>query len=147
MTLADIDIAVRSEGDHHRLPQQPLSFGFIPIPPASPLADGQEQLALGTDLHHRGAVRGGDPDIVLGIDGHAVRLVLVADHVVADLQDQLVIRIELEQLRLPGVCALKDPEVSFRVEGDRRDTAKAGRQHIRVRERVAHRLFPLHTLQ
>ena len=35
MTLANIDIAVLSEGDHHRLPQQPLAFGFIPIPSAS----------------------------------------------------------------------------------------------------------------
>jgi hypothetical protein len=42
-------------------------------------------------------------------DGQAVRLVLVTDHVAADLMDKLVIRIELEQLRLPGVCALKDP--------------------------------------
>src|SRR5712691_150390 len=147
MTLADIDVTVRSEGDHHRLPEKPLFFGFIPIPPASPLADCEEKLALGTDFHHGGAIRGGNPDIALGIDGHPVRLVLVAGHVLADLKDQLVIRIELEQLRLPGVCALKGPEISLRVEGDRGDTAKAGRQHIWVRERVPHRLFPLHTLQ
>src|SRR6266849_363491 len=130
MTLADIDITVRSEGDHHRLPEKPLRFGFIPIPPASPLADRQETLALGTDFHHGGPIRGGNPDIVRGIDGHPVRLVLVAGHVLADLKDQVVIRIELEQLRFPGVCALKGPELSFRVESDRGDTAKAWRQHI-----------------
>ena len=81
MTFADVDVAIRSEGDHHRLPEKPLSFGFIPVSPASRRADGHEQLALGTDLHHGGAVRGGDPDVVLGIDGHAVRLVLITDHV------------------------------------------------------------------
>ena len=36
--LADVDVAVRSEGDHHRLPEQPLSFGFVPIAPAAALA-------------------------------------------------------------------------------------------------------------
>src|SRR6266851_3116079 len=102
MTLADIDITVRSEGDHHRLPEKPLRFGFIPIPPASPLADRQEKLALGAEFHHGGAIRGGNPDIVRGIDGHPVRLVLVAGHVLADLKDQVVIQIELEQLRFPG---------------------------------------------
>ena len=61
----------------------------------------------------------------IGIHGHAVRLVLIADHVVADLMDELVIRIELEQLRFSGVCALKDPQVSLRIEGDCRDTANA----------------------
>jgi hypothetical protein len=41
-----------------------------------------------------------------------VRLVLIANDVRANLQNQFVIRIELEQLWLPGVGALKDPEVS-----------------------------------
>src|SRR2546427_257263 len=31
VTLADIDIAILSESDHHRLPQQPLPLGFVPI--------------------------------------------------------------------------------------------------------------------
>ena len=147
MTLADVEITVRSERDHHRLPQKPLSVGFIPISSASPFADRHQQLAGRADLHHRGAIRGGDPDVVVCIDGHAVRLVLIADHVWADLKDQVVIRIELEELRLPCVCALKHPQVCFRIEGDRGNTAEPGRQHVRVRERVTHRLFPLHTLQ
>jgi hypothetical protein len=33
---------------------------------------------------HRGAVRVADPDIVVGVDCHAVRLILVADDVIAD---------------------------------------------------------------
>src|SRR5687767_719843 len=132
MPLADVDVTVRSEGDHHRLPEKPLSFGFIPIPSASPYADCHEKLALWTDFHHRGAIRGGDPDVVLCIDGHAMGLVLVADHVGANLKDQFVIRTELEQLRLPRVCTLKDPQVSFRIEGDCRDTAKPRRQHVWV---------------
>ena len=59
-----------------------------------------------------------------------MRLVLVAGHVLADLENQRAIRSELEQLRLPGIRALKGPEMAFRVEGDRGDTAKAGRQYV-----------------
>src|ERR1700730_7701794 len=125
MTLADIDIAVRSKCDHQRLPQKPLSVRFIPIPPVSSHANGHEKLALGTELHHRGAIRVADPDIVLGIDGHAVRLLLVSDHVLAHLKDELVIPVELEELGFSGGGALKGPEVSFRIEGDRRDTTIA----------------------
>ena len=61
--------------------------------------------------------------------------------------NQLVVGIELEQLRFPGVRALKDPQVAFRIERDRRNAARPRRQHIRIRERVAHRLLPLHALQ
>ena len=147
MTFSDVDIAVRGEGDHHRLPQQPLSFGFVPVPAPSALADRHQELPLGTDFHHRGTVRGGNPDIVRGIDCHPVRLVLVADHVRPDLKDQPVIRIELEQLRFSAIGALKGPQISFRVEGDGGDAAEPGRQHIWVGERVAHRLFPLHALE
>ena len=147
VTLPDVYVAVRSERHHHRLPQKPLSFRFIPIASASPLADRQNWLAVRTDFHHRGSGRRGDPDIVLGIDGHAVRLFLIAEDVLTNLKDDFVIRIELEQLRFSTLGALKDPEVSLRIEGDRRHAAKAGRQHVWVRECVAHRLFPLHPLQ
>jgi hypothetical protein len=109
--LADVRVTVPGKGDHHRLPEQPLPFCVVPVPSAASLAKGQEQLSLRAELHHRGARRGGDPDVVLGIDSHAVRLVLIADDIRADLQNQFVIRIELEQLWLPRVRALKDPEV------------------------------------
>ena len=147
MTFGDVDIAVRGEGDHHRLPEQPLSFGFVPVPAASALADRHQELPFGTDFHHRRTVRGGNPDIVRGIDRHPVRLVLVADHVGTDLKDQPVIRIELEQLRLSAIGALKGPQISLRVESDGGDAAESWRQHIRIRERVPHRLFPLHALE
>ena len=60
MTLADEDIAVRSEGHHHRLPEEPLSCRLIPVPPVALRTDGEEKLAFGTEFHHGGAVRGGD---------------------------------------------------------------------------------------
>ena len=113
MTFADIDIAVLSESDHHWLPQQPLSLGFIPVSPVTPDADGHEKLTPGTELHHGGAIRVGDPNVVLCIDGHAMRLFLVTDHVIADLQNKFVIRVELIELWTSGSLALKDPEVSF----------------------------------
>src|SRR5438067_121000 len=113
MTLADVNIAVLSEGDHHRLPQQPLSPGFIPISAASPHTDRHEKPPLWAELHHCGAVGVGDPDIVLCIDGHAVRLLLVTDHVIADLQNQFAIRVKLVELRTAGSLPLKDPEVAL----------------------------------
>src|SRR5215510_5480747 len=76
-----------------------------------------------------------------------MRLVLIADDVRADLKNQFVAGIELEQLRLAWIGSLKDPQVSLRVERDRRNSSKPWRQHVRVTERVAHRLFPLHALQ
>src|SRR5437867_1573205 len=113
MTLADVDIAVLSEGDHHGLPQQPLSLGFIPISPASPHTDGHEKLTHGAKLHHRGAIGVGNPDIVLCVDSHAMRLFLVTDHVIADVQDKFVIRVELIELRTSGSLALKDPKIAL----------------------------------
>src|SRR5204863_8022775 len=65
----------------------------------------------------------------------------------ADLQDEFRVRIELEQLRLAAVRALKHPEVAFRIERHRRDPAETGGQVVRVRERVTQRLLPLHALQ
>jgi hypothetical protein len=56
-----------------------------------------------------------------------VRLGLIADDVVTDLEDQLVIRIELEELRLAEVGALEHPQVPFRIERDRRHTAESRR--------------------
>ncbi len=90
----------------------------------------QQQLAVGADLRDGRVARGRNPDVVLGVDRHAVRLGLIADHIGADLQDELVVRIELEELRLPHVGALKHPEVAFRIERDRRDAAETWRQYI-----------------
>ena len=148
MPLGDIDVAVGGEGNHHGLPQQSLSRSFIPIASASRLADCEEQLALRTELHHRGAMRGRDPDVVLGIDRHAVRLVLIADHIRVDLHDEAVVRqIDLEELRLTGLGTLKHPEVVVRIEGHSRHTAQTGGQYVGIGECVSQRLFPLHTLE
>ena len=57
MALADIDIAVRREGEHHRLPQQPLALGFVPVAAMrlrTPMV--LSNFALGTELHHGAAV-------------------------------------------------------------------------------------------
>src|SRR5579863_356541 len=122
MTLADVDIAIRSEGEIQRLPEKPLSLGFVPIPPVSPHADGPEQLPLGTDFLHGVTVRVADPDIVLGVDCQAVRLVLVVDDVIADCADQFVVPVELKELRFPDGIALEDPKLSFRSDANSRDT-------------------------
>src|SRR5438132_14270499 len=114
MTLADVDIATGSEGEVERLPEKPLSFGFIPIAPFSPDAERYQELALGTEFHHGGAVCVADPDIVLCVDCHAVRLVLVADHIAADCADKFAIRAKLKQLWFSDGIALKDPQVFFR---------------------------------
>src|ERR1700677_803417 len=147
MALADIDIAIRCEGEHQRLPQQPLPLGFIPVSPVSLYADGHEELTFGTELHYRGAVRVADPDIVLPVDCHAVRLLMVADHVIADLEDKLVIWVELKQLWASGGFALKDPKISFRIEGNGWNTALTRRQDVWIREGVTQILLPLYALQ
>ena len=82
------------------------------------------------ELHHGGAVRVSDPDIVLGIDGHAMRLVLMADHVIADLQDQFVFGIELIKLRTACSFTLKYPKIALRIQSNRGNTACAGRQNV-----------------
>src|SRR5437667_3099644 len=113
MTFADVGITVLSEGDHQRLPQQSLSLGFIPISPVTPNSDRHEKLTLGTELHHGGAIRVRNPNIVFRVDGHAVRLLLVTDHFIADLQNKFVFRVELIELRTSGGLALKDPKAAF----------------------------------
>src|SRR4029079_8366160 len=99
---------------------------------ASRLAYGHQQLAVGAHLHHGGAIRGGDPDVVLSVDRHPVCLVLIADDVLADLTNQSGVGVELEQLRLADWCALEDPEISFRIERHGRDSAITRRKDVRV---------------
>src|SRR5450631_2984492 len=101
MTLANIDVAVRSKGKVQGLPKKPLSLSFIPIPAVASHAECHEELSLGTYLLHRRAIRVADPDIVLGVDCHAVRLFLVADDVFTHAANWLVIRVEFKQLRFP----------------------------------------------
>jgi hypothetical protein len=91
----------------------------------SPYTDGHQELSFGTEFHHGVAVLIADPDVVLCVDGHAVCLVLVADHVVADGADEPVILIKLKQLRFSGGVALKSKEVAFRIDRDCRNTAPA----------------------
>src|SRR5438046_10332125 len=48
MTLEDIDTAIRSEIEHHRLPDTPLSLRFIPIAPSSPHSAGPDDVSVRT---------------------------------------------------------------------------------------------------
>src|SRR5207244_10518188 len=130
MTLADLYIAILSEGDHYRLPQQPLSLRFIPISTAPPHTDSHKKLTSGAELHHRGAIRVRDPDIIFCVDGHAVRLFLVTDHVIADLQDKFVIRAELRELRTSSGLALKDDNTALRIQGNHQYTTCARSSNI-----------------
>ncbi len=134
MTFADIDIAVRREREMQRLPEQPLSLRLVPIASLPADADRHQQFPLRAQLHHRVAVLVADPDVVLGVDRHAVRFVLVTDDVFADGAHELVALVELEQLRLAGGVALKREQMSLRIDRDRRDAATAFRQSERVRE-------------
>src|SRR5205814_1356582 len=72
---------------------------------------------------------------VLGVDDHAVRLVLMADHFLADGANKLVILVELKQLWFSGRIALKSEKVFLRVDGDgRHTTGQSFRQSKRIRE-------------
>src|SRR5438067_812060 len=113
MTSTNINVAVLSESDHQRLPQQSLSLAFIPISPLASNADRHENLTMGTELHHCGAVGVRNPNIIPRVDGHAVRLFLVTDHLIADLQNKFVFRVELIELRTSERLALKHPKVPF----------------------------------
>src|SRR4029450_2660013 len=98
-SLAYINVAIRSESEVEGLPEQTLPLGFIPIPALPPHPDRHQELSFGTALHPRVALLVADPDVALGIDGHAVSLVLVSDHLIANGANQFVILVELEQLR------------------------------------------------
>jgi hypothetical protein len=118
MTHADVDITIRSKSEVQGLPEELLSLRFIPIPSLSLYAERHEELSFGTEFHYGIAILVADPHIVVRIDGHAVRLVLVADHILADRADKLMILVELKQLRFSSRIALKRKEVIFRVDGD-----------------------------
>src|SRR4029450_13248038 len=113
------NVAIRSESEVDGLPAQTLPLGFIPIPALPPHPNRHQELSFGTELHHGVAVLVADPDVVLGIDGHAVSLVLVSDHLIANGANQFVILVELEQLRVAGGVPLKGEQVSFRIDRER----------------------------
>ncbi len=122
MALGDVDVAVPAEGEHHRLPQQALALGLVPVAAMAGLADGHQELAVRAHLLQRGEAGVDDPDIVLGVHGHAVGLVVMADHIVADAQDQPVVAVIFEELRQAEGLALEHPEI---VPGIQRDGGHA----------------------
>jgi hypothetical protein len=56
---------------------------------------------LVAQFHYSIAILVADPNVVLRIDCHSLRFVLMADHVVTNCADQFVILVELKQ----GVCS------------------------------------------
>ncbi len=98
---------------------------------------GAKARCSGTKFHHGVAILVADPDVVLCADGHAVRLVLVADHVLADGADKLVILVELKQLRFSLWVALKGEKVLFGVWGDCRAAACSSVRQIKRMRRWA----------
>ena len=147
MALGDIDVALGIEADHQRLPQIALPLGFVPIAAVAAHADGHQHLAVGTDLLGGGAGRVGDPKIVLGIDGDAMRLGMMGDHVIADGEQQLALGVPLEQLRPSDGIALQAPEIVLGIGGDGdHAVAFALGRGKRIGEGVAHGLLPLHGL-
>ena len=109
MAHADIDFALGTEGDHHRLPQQALVLFLDPVAALAALADGEQQLALGRQLLDRRLAGVGDPDIVLGIHRQAMGLFMETDHALGHFQHQLAAGIELEELAHTGGRAFEDP--------------------------------------
>jgi hypothetical protein len=83
----------------------------------------------------------------VGVDCHAVRLVLVVDDIIADCANQFEVPVELEELRFSGGIALEDPKLSFRSDANSRYTAATNWQIHGVPVRETHDLFPLHALQ
>ena len=138
MPLADIDVAVRREREMQRLPQEPLAPRLVPVAALSPDANRHQEPALRTELHHGVAVLVANPHVVLGVDGHPVRLVLMADHLVANRADQRVVLVELEQLRPALGIPLKGVQMPLRVDRDGRDTAAAFGERKGVREGEPH---------
>jgi len=128
MALADIDVAIGRKGSRDGLPQIVIAFGFVPIAAMALHAEGLQQLSLRADLHHRRAVDVTQPDIIVAIHRHAMGLVLMADHILANSQNQFVVGIELEQLGMARRLALVDPDISFGIDTDRRWPAIARRQ-------------------
>ena len=63
-----------------------------------------------------------------------MHLVLVADHVLADGADKLVILVELKQLRFSRGIALKGEKVLCRIQSHSRDAA---RQSLRQSKRIS----------
>jgi hypothetical protein len=86
-------------------------------------ADGLEEFSLRADFLYRRATLIANPDVVVGIDCHAVGLVLVADHVIADSANLFVILVEFKELRFSGGIALQDPKLSFRSDANSRGAA------------------------
>src|SRR5205085_5933178 len=73
VALADVDVAVGTEGDRDRLPQQALPLALIPVAALAPGTDRLQHSALGADLHADRAAEVADPRIVLRVDVQAVR--------------------------------------------------------------------------
>src|SRR5580698_8959807 len=147
MPFPDVHITVRSEGHHHWLPEQVPAPGFIPVAAMAAVTDGLQEFSIGADFLHGGEVSVANPYVVMGIDSHAMGLVRVANHILADGADELMVGPVLIQLRSALNAALESPEISPGVESHRWHAAGSGRGCIGIRVGVPHGLLPFDALR
>src|SRR5579862_6965137 len=135
VTFEDINIvAARTEPDSHRLPEKPLSLGFIPISSVSLRSYGQQELALGTELLHDRPNLVEDPGVALSVDTHAMapeRHRLIGE-LPWDCEEHLVVRAKFKQGRNAGLVSLPDPVVVVGIDSNPRNVAAAWGQIKRV---------------
>src|SRR5476651_2399113 len=74
-------------------------------------------------------------------------LVEMAEHIIANCEDNFVVLVELEQRRPAGRTALVSPEIAFRVKRNTQNAIATLRQLEGVRKFIAHQLLPLDALQ
>ena len=125
VALADIDVAVRREREVQRLPEQPLSLRFVPVAalPLTPIVirSFPSGLSFITVSPFSSQIQ------MLSSASMAMPCALFWWPITSSpiVANQLVVLIELEQLRLPGGVALKGEQMPLRIDRDRRDAAAA----------------------
>ena len=95
VSVGDVELA----GRRHRHVGRPVELvGLVARPPL--LAQRQQQLALGVELHHQMVADVGDPDVALGVDPQPV---CGLDVVVAPRAEELAVAVEDEDRLLAAV--------------------------------------------
>ena len=90
-----------------------LALGFVPVAAMAVLSDGFQEFSIRAHFLDHGQVVEADPHVVVRIDGHAMGLASVTDHVFANGADELMVWPVLIQLRRAGGTAFEGPEIAF----------------------------------
>jgi hypothetical protein len=147
VTFRNENVAAPSYSDVQWLPEQVLVFAFDPITTMAAFANGHQQLPLRTHFHHHGAIGGRDPEISLRICRHAMSLIEMPKHVIADSQNYFVIFIELKQRWPADRAALIGPEIAVEIEGYAEHAIAPIRELEGICEFISHGLPPFDALQ